>query len=121
MSSKTKDLLTKMEMTRLEASQRMAHSSKVRTTVRKQIYLIFIDFILIVATLLVIGFISIFREFVVGTFYLGESIGSVVLLIIALIVIVPAIIHLVRRISVIAVTLSMPSTMEGPHSLAARV
>ena len=110
--------LTRVEISRLEARERMARSIEVRSTVRKQIYLIFIDFILIVATLLAINLLSIVKDSVIAASG-NDSIASVVLLIIALIVIVPAMIHMVKRISVIAITLSMSSTIEGKHSLAA--
>jgi CPA2 family monovalent cation:H+ antiporter-2 len=110
--------LTRVEKSRLEARERMARSSKVRLTVRKQIYLIFIDFILIIATLLAIDLLTTIKDFVSAASG-NDSIASVILLMIALIIIIPAMIHLVKRISVIAVTLSMPTTIEGQHSLAA--
>jgi monovalent cation:H+ antiporter-2, CPA2 family len=118
---KMKVAMTKVEDARLEARERMARSSTVRLIVRKQIYLIFIDFIVIIATLLVIDFLSVIREFVIGAASGDSAIASAVLLIMAMIVIVPAMIHLVRRISVIAITLAMPSNTEGRHSLAARI
>jgi CPA2 family monovalent cation:H+ antiporter-2 len=112
--------LTEAEEFRLEARERMAHSSKVRLTVRKQIYLIFIDFVIIIATLLALDFLTVIEEYV-HTSTGNQSIASLVLLIIALSVIVPAMIHLVKRISVIAITLAMSSKAEEKHSLAAKL
>jgi hypothetical protein len=109
--------LARVERSRLEARERMARSSDVRLIVRKQIYIIFIDFVLIIATLLVIDLLTSIKDYL-HTASGSESITSLVLLAMALSIIVPAMIHLVKRISVIAITLAMSSKSEGKHSLA---
>jgi monovalent cation:H+ antiporter-2, CPA2 family len=109
--------LARVEGSRLEARERMARSSDVRLIVRKQIYIIFIDFVLIIATLLVIDLLTSIKDYLHSASG-SESIASLVLLAIALSIIVPAMIHLVKRISVIAITLAMSSKSEGKHSLA---
>ena len=112
--------MTRVECYRLEAREKMAGSSKIREVVRKQIYLIFVDFILILVTLLAIDLSSFIRESI-GAAAGNSTIASVMIFAIALLVIVPAVFHLVRRISVIAITLAMPSASESRHSLAARI
>jgi CPA2 family monovalent cation:H+ antiporter-2 len=113
--------MTRIEGTRLEAREKMEHSSKVRDTVRKQIYLIFVDFVLIVVTLIAVNLLSFIRESIAGLLSGNDAIASLILFMIALLMVIPAIIHLVKRISVIAITLALPTPAEGQHSLATRV
>jgi monovalent cation:H+ antiporter-2, CPA2 family len=113
--------LTKVENEQLEAREKMAHSSMVRSIVRKQLYLIFIDFILIIITLLATNLLSFVRDLVAGAASGNDAVTSVGLLIIALIIIIPAMIHLVKRISVIALTLAIPSENGGQYGLASRM
>jgi monovalent cation:H+ antiporter-2, CPA2 family len=110
--------LARLERSRLEVREGMAQSFMVRSTVRKQIYLIFIDFVLIISTLLTIGFLTIIKDSISAASG-DETIASVVLLLIALSVVVPAMIHLVKRINVIAITLATSSNAQGKHSMAA--
>ncbi|HEY3419851.1 MAG TPA: cation:proton antiporter [Methanomassiliicoccales archaeon] len=116
--AKMVNTMSRIEGSRLEARESMAKSSKIRSTVHKQIYLIFIDFVLIIGTLLAINLITIIKDFVTAASG-SDSIASVVLLVMALIVIIPATIHLAQRISVIAISLSMQSAHERNHSLSA--
>ncbi len=113
--------MNRIECARLDAGEKMAHSKNVRGTIRKQIYLIFVDFILIIAILLAIDTLSIVRGWIEVATLGNSAFASVVLFAVALILVIPAIVHLVNRISVIAITLAMPAPEESEHSLTTRV
>lgn len=61
----------------------MARSSDIHLIVRKQIYIMFIDFVLIIATLLVIDLLTSIKDYLHSASG-SESIASLVLLAIAL-------------------------------------
>jgi CPA2 family monovalent cation:H+ antiporter-2 len=99
-------VLDRIENTRMDVRERMAVSQEVKETVRKQLLYLFIDFVVIVVILLVVNFFSFIEDAAVSYSDDLNVVPSLLLLILTLIMILPAIVHMVMRLRVIAETLA---------------
>ncbi|MDW5562883.1 MAG: cation:proton antiporter [Methanomassiliicoccus sp.] len=98
--------LDRIENTRLEVRDKMAGSREVRSVVKKQLFYMFIDFVLIVVMLLAVNLLSFVNDAVANYSDDLNVVPSLLLLILSLVVILPAIAHMVKRLRIIAETLA---------------
>jgi CPA2 family monovalent cation:H+ antiporter-2 len=103
--------LDKVENMRLDVRRKMSASKEERAVVRKEVYKIFVDFVIIVTILLVVGMLSFVKSAATSVSSGNSMLADLILMIVALIMIVPALIHLIKRLQVIAITFA--KTVDG--------
>lgn len=99
-------VLDLIECTRMDVRERMAGSREVKAAVRKQLLYLFIDFVVIIVILLAVNLISSLEDAAVSYSYDLNTVPSLLLLVLALLMVLPAIAHMVKRLRIIAETLA---------------
>jgi monovalent cation:H+ antiporter-2, CPA2 family len=106
--------LDRVENTRLEVRERMGKSKEVSGVVRKQLLYLIIDFVVIVAILLAVNLLTFIKDIAINYSDDLNMVPSLILFILSLILILPAIAHMVKRLRIISETLANTVNDDGP-------
>jgi CPA2 family monovalent cation:H+ antiporter-2 len=96
----------RIENTRLEARKHMDHSAATRNIIKRQLLYVFIDFVIILAILITMNVLNSLDQ-VLNTSLIGNAVlASLILFVASLVMILPAIVHIVKRLRVISEALA---------------
>ena len=99
-------VLDRIENTRMEVREKMAGSREVKAAVQRQFLYLFIDFVAIVVILLAVNLLTFIEDAAVSYSSGLNILPSILLLVLSLLAIMPAIVHMVKRLNIIAEALA---------------
>jgi CPA2 family monovalent cation:H+ antiporter-2 len=105
-------VLDRIENTRMEVRERMAGSQAVKAAVRKQLLYLFIDFVVIVVILTAVNLLTFIGDTAISYSDDLNVVPPLLMLVLSLLMILPAIVHMVKRLRIIAETLASTITRD---------
>jgi CPA2 family monovalent cation:H+ antiporter-2 len=116
-----RDIVRRMERIRGEVSRKMNISPEFRLEVRRQLLLVFVDFVIIISLLLLFNLISPVRDLIAPLAGEFHMVPSLLLFVTTLVLIAPVVVNIVARLRFISFMIMVNISEGGRHSLTGRM
>jgi len=118
---RAKDLVGRMEKVRGEVSRKLSISPEFRLETRRQLLLVFVDFVIIVSILIAFNLLSPVRDLLTPLAGEIHVLPAVLLFVTTLVLIAPVIVNIVARLRLIAFMIMVNISEGGRHSITGRM